>query len=113
MRISFFFPAYKDEMTVRPLVEKAHKVLGELADDYEIISVHDKSPDRTGEVADEMAAENPRVRVIHHEVNRGYGQAIRTGFEKARYEWVFFTDGDMQFDVAELLMIVDYGDPLA
>lgn len=102
MRISFFFPAYHDEATVEPLARRLDAVLGELADDHEIIIVDDASPDRSGEIADALAAENPRVRVVHHPSNRGYGQAVWSGLTAARYEWVGFTDGDMQYDVREL-----------
>jgi glycosyltransferase involved in cell wall biosynthesis len=102
MKISFFFPCYNDEMTVGPMVEKADSVLSRCADDYEIIIIDDASPDRTGAIADELVRSNPRVRVVHHPVNRGYGQALRSGFEKSKFEWVLFTDGDMQYDLAEL-----------
>jgi glycosyltransferase involved in cell wall biosynthesis len=74
---------------------------------FEIIIVEDGSPDRTGEVADQLAARHPEVRVIHHPVNRGYGAALKTGFQAARYDWVFYTDGDNQFDLQELKRFVD------
>ncbi len=102
LRVSFFFPAYYDEPTVEPLALLADEVLGELVDEHEIIIVDDASPDRSGEIADGLAERNPRVRVIHHEENRGYGQALWSGLSAARYEWVAFTDGDMQYDVREL-----------
>ena len=107
MRISFFFPAYHDEGTVRPLALEADRVLSGLCDAHEIIIVDDASPDRSGAIADELAAENPRVRVIHHPTNRGYGQAVWSGLQAARYEWIAFTDGDMQYDVRELPRFVD------
>ena len=62
----------------------------------------DGSRDRTGEIADRLAREDPRVRVIHHRPNRGYGGAIRSGLEAARLPYVFFTDGDLQFDLDDL-----------
>ena len=101
MRISFFFPAYHDEATVEPLANALDRVLGELSDEHEIIVVDDASPDRSGEVADRLAAENPRIRVVHHPENRGYGQAVWSGIQASRFEWVAFTDGDMQYDVNE------------
>ncbi len=107
VRVSFFFPAYFDEGTVAPLARLADEVLGELVQEHEILIVDDASPDRSGEIADALAAENPRVRVIHHAQNRGYGQALQSGFAHARYEWVAFTDGDMQYDVRELAPFVD------
>lgn len=102
VRISFFFPAYYDEGTVEPLVRLADEVLSSLAEEHEIIVVDDGSPDRSGAIADRLASENPRVRVVHHGENRGYGQALWSGFQAARFEWVVFTDGDMQYDVREL-----------
>lgn len=102
MRISFFFPAYHDEATVEPLAKAADEVLLQLCDEHEIIVVDDASPDRSGEIADRVACENPRVRVVHHPTNRGYGQAVWSGIQTSRYEWIAFTDGDMQYDVNEL-----------
>jgi glycosyltransferase involved in cell wall biosynthesis len=102
-----FCPAYYDELNIPKVVEGAIRVLEELElADYEITIVEDGSPDRTGEVADEMAARYEKVRVIHHEVNRGYGAALKTGFESARFEYVFYTDGDNQFDLDELKRFV-------
>ncbi|MEE8557293.1 MAG: glycosyltransferase family 2 protein, partial [Myxococcota bacterium] len=101
-RISLFFPVYRDERTVRRVAEKALTVLPELASEYEIVIVDDGSPDRSGEIADELAREHPRVRAVHHRENRGYGEAIKTGFSEVRYEWVCFTDGDDEYDVLDL-----------
>lgn len=106
VRVSFFFPAYYDEGTVEPLALLADEVLGELVEEHEILIVDDASPDRSGEIADRLAAENPRVRVVHHPQNRGYGQALWSGFQNSRFEWVAFTDGDMQYDVRELASFV-------
>lgn len=77
--------------------------LKEITDVYEIIIVHDGSPDRTGEVADALAREYPNVRVIHHAKNMGYGAALRDGFLAAKYDYVMYTDGDNQYDVREFL----------
>lgn len=107
MRISFFFPAYLDEKTVEPLARLADEVLSSLCVEHEVIVVDDASPDASGAVADRVAAENPRVRVIHHPVNRGYGQALWSGIQAARFEWIAFTDGDMQYDVRELGRFVE------
>jgi glycosyltransferase involved in cell wall biosynthesis len=103
--ISLFFPVYKDEHTVRRVTLKSLYVLARVAGDYEI--VNDGSPDRAGEIADELARENPgKVRVIHHPRNLGYGAAVRTGLANVKYDWVCFTDGDDEYDVFELLKIV-------
>jgi len=107
MKISFFFPAYRDEATVAPLANLLDKVLGEHCEEHEIIVVDDASPDRAGEIADQLAAENPRIRVVHHPTNRGYGQALMSGMRAARLPWIGFTDGDMQYDVRELPRFID------
>jgi glycosyltransferase involved in cell wall biosynthesis len=102
MEISFFFPAYNDEHTIEPLARALAELLPKHSERHEIIVVDDAGPDRSGDVADRMAAELPCVRVVHHGHNRGYGQVLLTGIRTARYEWIAFTDGDMQYDVAEL-----------
>jgi glycosyltransferase involved in cell wall biosynthesis len=100
--ISAFFPAYNDGGTIASMVLSAVLVLEKLTDDYEVIVVNDGSRDYTGEMLDELERRYDRVRVIHHEKNRGYGGALRTGFSQARKEFVFYTDGDAQYDVRDL-----------
>ncbi len=77
---------------------------------YEVVIVDDGSPDRSGEIADELARAHERVRVIHHGENRGYGEALKTGFAASRYEWVCATDGDDQYDVYDLFKLVRLSD---
>lgn len=105
--LSVFFPAYYDEKNIGKVVESALKVLEELKlKDYEITIIEDGSPDRTAEVADELARKHPKVNVIHHEKNMGYGATLRDGFMNARMDYVFYTDGDNQFDLEELKKFV-------
>ncbi|NNE07482.1 MAG: glycosyltransferase family 2 protein [Gemmatimonadetes bacterium] len=104
--ISFFFPACNEEKTVEELALRADKVLREVASDYEVIIVDDGSTDRTGEIADRLASEHRRIRVVHHEQNRGYGSALRTGFKEAKLDFIFYTDGDLQFDIAEMPKLI-------
>ena len=102
-RLSYFFPAHNEEANLEGLVAEALEALPAIADEFEIIAVDDGSKDRTAEIADRLAAEHPDVvRVVHHPVNRGYGGALRSGFEASRYELLAFTDGDRQFRVADL-----------
>jgi glycosyltransferase involved in cell wall biosynthesis len=100
--ITAFFPAYNDEASIGLLVERAFEVLSRYTDDCEVVVVNDGSSDRTAEVLDEMARRESRLRVIHHAVNQGYGGALRTGFQYATKDLVFYTDGDGQYDVEEI-----------
>jgi glycosyltransferase involved in cell wall biosynthesis len=101
--LSAFFPAYNDAPTLTPLIEKTFAVLGEMADVFEVIVVNDGSGDDTAAVLRQLQARfGPRLRVIEHERNRGYGGALRSGLEAARFNLIFYTDGDGQYDVGEL-----------
>ncbi|MCU0497793.1 MAG: glycosyltransferase family 2 protein [Anaerolineae bacterium] len=102
MGLSIFFPAYNDMGTIASMIVSAMLIAEELTDDYEIIVINDGSQDFTPQILDRLAADYPRVRVVHHVQNRGYGGALRTGFESATKEWIFYTDGDAQYDVRDL-----------
>jgi len=108
--LSFFFPALNEEDNVAPIVEEALAVLPRFADDFEITVVDDGSSDRTGAIADELATKDPRVRVIHHGTRRGYGGAVRSGLRAATKNWIFFTDGDRQFALEDLGLLVAVSD---
>jgi glycosyltransferase involved in cell wall biosynthesis len=103
--ISVFFPAYNDGGTIASMVLSALLTLRELTDDYEVIVVNDGSADYTPEILNELARVYDRVRVIHHEHNKGYGGALRSGFASATKELVFYTDGDAQYDAHELKLL--------
>lgn len=100
--ISAFFPAYNDGGTIASMVLSAILVLESLTDDYEVIVVNDGSYDYTKDILDELEERYDVVHVVHHEKNRGYGGALRTGFTTASKEFVFYTDGDAQYDVRDL-----------
>jgi glycosyltransferase involved in cell wall biosynthesis len=110
MKISAFFPAYNEEANITALAEKTSKVLSGLCEDYEVIIVNDGSKDKTGEVAAALAARDKHIVAINHEKNMGYGAAVKTGMYAAKFEWVFFTDGDGQFDVSEIGLLVKLTD---
>ena len=99
--VSFFCPAYHDEGNLPDLIPKVHKLLSDITDTFEIVIIEDASPDKTDEVADELARRFSKVRVIHHEKNQGYGATLREGFTSAKYDYIFYTDGDNQYDVDE------------
>ena len=101
--LSVFFPAYNDAGTIASLVMTAVQVAGTLTPDFEVIVVNDGSRDDTPRLLDQLARIYPdHVRVVHHEQNRGYGGALRTGFATATKDWVFYTDGDGQYDPSEV-----------
>jgi len=102
LSITVFFPCYNERDNVTKVVQRAIEVLEGLGADYEILIIDDGSSDDTGRIADQIAASRKRVRVIHHPRNLGYGAALQSGFRAAAKELVFFTDGDAQFDLAEL-----------
>lgn len=105
--ISVFFPLYNDEGSVRKIVADTIEIMKEITENYEIILVDDHGPDKSGEIADELAKNNKRIRVIHHEKNRGYGGALRSGFSNSTKEYIFYTDGDNQYDIKELKLLVN------
>jgi len=104
--ITIFFPCYNEEQNVEKVTRNALAVAKSISDDYEIIIVNDGSQDRTGEIADRLARENPAVRAVHHEKNLGYGAALQSGFKNATKELVFYTDGDGQFNIEEIVKLL-------
>ena len=105
--LSVFFPAYNDSGTIASMVIRAVSAASELTSDYEVIVVNDGSEDATADIADELARTYSNVRVIHHSKNRGYGGALQTGIRAATKELIFYTDGDAQYDPAELKVLWD------
>lgn len=104
--ISVFFPAYNEEKNIKNTVLSARIVLEKIAGKWEIIIVDDGSKDRTGEIAEELARKDKRIKVIHHKLNRGYGGALKSGYAAAKYEWVAFSDSDGQFDFSEITKFI-------
>jgi glycosyltransferase involved in cell wall biosynthesis len=106
--ISLFFPCYNEQDNVKRVVEKAVEVLEGMGADFEVIVVNDGSADGTGEEADALAAADKRVRVVHHPQNMGYGAAVQSGIRNAKKELIFFTDGDGQFDIGEIKLLLPF-----
>ncbi len=100
--LTVFFPAYNEEANVERVTESALNAVRKITDDFEIIIVNDGSADRTGELADALADRFPQVRAVHNNPNLGYGGALQRGFREARKDWIFYTDGDGQFDFGEI-----------
>ncbi len=108
INLSVFFPCYNEEKNIRRLLEKTIQFLPTIANDYEIIVVDDGSQDSTSEVVRNFSQNHSHVKVIRHETNKGYGAALRTGFENCEKDYIFFTDGDNQFDIAEMTKLLPY-----
>lgn len=105
--LSVFFPLYNEEESVQILVKNALAVIPQLAKKYEIILVNDGSTDNTLAIAQNISKIHSSVRVVSQK-NMGYGGALKTGFKEAKYQWVFFSDGDLQFDISELERFIQY-----
>jgi glycosyltransferase involved in cell wall biosynthesis len=105
--ISVFFPCYNDEPSIGRMVEVAVATLKQVGvSDAEVIVINDGSTDGSAAVLAELAQREPLLRIVTHERNRGYGGALLSGFGAATRQWVFYTDGDGQFDPAELELLV-------
>lgn len=106
LSISVFFPCYNDSETIVDLVKKTDSLLKSLAKDYEIIVVNDGSSDDSLKVLEETKKQIKKLKIINHAKNRGYGGALKSGFEAAKKNLVFYTDGDGQYDVSELSLLL-------
>jgi glycosyltransferase involved in cell wall biosynthesis len=100
--LAVVLPAYNEEANIEPVVRRVMAYLDPSGIDYEVLPVNDGSRDRTGEILDRLHQESARVRPQHHPQNRGYGAALRTGFDAAAKRYVFYMDGDGQFDIQDL-----------
>jgi glycosyltransferase involved in cell wall biosynthesis len=106
--LSVFFPAYNDAPSLPALIDKTFAVLREHVPDHEVIVVDDGSRDETPRVLEELRKKHgPQMRIVTHAKNRGYGGALRSGFAAVRKELVFYTDGDGQYDVGELPLLLE------
>jgi glycosyltransferase involved in cell wall biosynthesis len=106
--LSLVLPAHNEEANIAPVVARALEVLPHFADRFEVIVVDDGSRDNTGRIAADIAAVEPRVRVVRHPRNRGYGAALTSGFAASTGDWVMFMDSDRQFDLADLRLLAPF-----
>lgn len=104
--ITTFFPCYNDGGTIASVVLMAIRIMREFTDDYEALVIDDGSSDTSKDILEELQRFDNRLRVVHHEKNRGYGGALRSGFANATKELIFYTDGDAQYDVRELRLLM-------
>jgi glycosyltransferase involved in cell wall biosynthesis len=106
--ITVFFPCYNDAGTIPAMLVRALQTLPQLTDDYEVVVINDGSQDDSALVLDEMARLYPQhVRIIHRAQPSGYGGVLRGGFAAARKDWIFYTDGDAQYDPRELTVLAE------
>lgn len=106
--ISMVLPAYNEAENIEPMVAEAVPALEANADDWEIVVVDDGSADETAAVTRLVAEREPRVRLVQHAVNQGFGSAVLTGFTSAEKDWIFYTDADRQFVLGELERFVPH-----
>ncbi len=106
--LSVFFPCYNEEKNIPIFVADALTVLPTISKKFEIIIVNDGSNDHTKKIAQRLAKKHPELKIVHHEKNKGYGASLLSGFKAAQYEWVFFTDGDLQFALGQLALLVKH-----
>jgi glycosyltransferase involved in cell wall biosynthesis len=108
--ISMVLPAYNEADNIEPMVAEATPALESVTDDYEIVVVDDGSADDTAGVTRRVMQEYPRVRLVEHPVNQGFGAAVFSGFTSAEKDWIFYTDADRQFVLSELEQFVPFMD---
>lgn len=100
--LSIFFPCYNEAENVGTMIERSIETAESYGVDYEVVVVDDGSRDRSAAIVEEWARRNPRVRLVRHPKNLGYGAALRTGLASARKDLVFLTDGDAQFQLSDI-----------
>lgn len=105
--LTIFFPFWNEEKNIEQVVTKAIEIIPTVAENFEILLIDDGSSDDTLKRARKLSEKHSFIRVIAHRVNRGYGAALRSGFDNAKYDMVVFTDGDLQFDLSEITKFVN------
>ena len=108
--MSVIFPAFNEEANLKRTVDEAVNVLPKVATSWEILIVDDGSRDATSAICGDLKARYPEVQVIRHEQNEGYGAALKSGILAAKYDLIFFSDSDGQFDLEELQQLIHWAD---
>lgn len=109
-KLSLVLPAHNEEANIEAVVNRGLEVLPDVVSAFEIVVVNDGSRDNTGEIIDRMAANDDRVKAVHHAVNRGYGSALTSGFTASTGDLLMFMDADRQFDIADITALMPYVD---
>ena len=105
--LSVFFPAYNEGGVIEKTVLDAKKILEKIAKTWEISVVNDGSTDNTLEIVSKLNVSDPRIKILNHNENKGYGASLQTGFYNSKYDWITFTDSDGQFDFKEIVNFVE------
>jgi glycosyltransferase involved in cell wall biosynthesis len=108
--VSFVLPAHNEEENITRAIESTVAVALRTCSAFEVIVVDDGSSDRTAELVEVCATRHPQVRLVQHSRNKGYGEALRSGFSHATQEFVFYTDADNQFEMQELPLLLAWAD---
>lgn len=106
--LSILIPAYKDADTITTVVQRAVRAGIKAADTFEIVVIDDASPDKTGFLLDGLKKNNPELRVIHHAINKGYGETMKELYVTGKMQWLFTSPGDYQIDPLELLKLIPH-----
>ena len=102
LSISVVLPAHNEAENIRTTVENCISYLEQNVSDYEVVVVNDGSSDDTQKIVEELKSTNYKIVLVNHAQNMGYGSALRSGFDKASCEYIFFMDSDGQFDINDL-----------
>lgn len=105
--LTIFFPFWNEAANIETVVERALPIAKEVAEKWEILMIDDGSTDKTAEIAKSLEKKYSHVRLISHQFNRGYGAALKSGFDNAQYDYIVFTDGDLQFDFQEVTKFIE------
>lgn len=108
--LSVFFPVYNEEANLEILIKQAIRIIPKLATRYELLIINDGSTDDSLKIAKKLRSQFKQVKIFSHKNNRGYGEVLKTGIKNSQNEWIFWTDGDLQFDLAELANFVKEAD---
>jgi len=109
--LSVVLPAHNEAENIQATVEKCVEYLEGKVSDYEVVVVNDGSGDATKDIVSDMSSKNSKVVLVNHEVNKGYGSALRSGFDHAQCEYIFFMDSDGQFDIQDLDRLLPLAGP--
>jgi len=106
--LSIFFPVHNEQETIATLIMEADNIAQIVSDDYEIIVVDDGSTDESIHIVQKLSEQNPKIKIVCHETNQGYGAALSTGIKASEKDYIFFTDSDNQFDIRQLSQFISY-----